>query len=114
MLFIDFSCLAHHFIYGPDQYWKKFWIEMAVLYPNITFKLVAEGSKLPFSNLPSNCEWILLRINKLSGFFTSNSAFANAIKPLVENQNGVWITNQITHMPDSDIQQLLWVDDLEW
>ena len=114
MLFIDFSCLSLHFIYGPDQYWKKFWIDMAVLYPNITFKLVAEEGNISLPNLPSNCEWIPIKIKKLSGFFAGSNAFANAVKPFLEGQNAVWITNQITHMPDSDIQQLLWVDELEW
>src|SRR6188472_2917336 len=98
MLFIDFSCLGRHFIYGPDQYWKKFWIDMAVLYPNITFKLVAEEGNISLPNLPSNCEWIPIKIKKLSGFFAGNNAFANAVKPFLEGQNAVWITNQITHL----------------
>jgi glycosyltransferase involved in cell wall biosynthesis len=114
MLFIDFSCLGHRFIYSPDQYWKNFWIDMAILNPNMTFKLVAEESKISLAKLPSNCELIPVRVNKLSGLFTGNRSFANAVKPFVEGQDGVWITNQITHMPDSDVQQLLWVDELEW
>ena len=114
MLFIDFSCLSQPYTYSLDHFWKKFWIDMAILYPNMPVKLVAEENKISFSALPANCEIMTIRLKKFPGLFAAGKAFPKAVKALMDVQNAIWITNQMTHILDEYDHQLLWIDDLEW
>jgi len=86
---------------------------MARLNPNISMKLLAENN-ISLPELPVNCELVPVRLKKFSGLFAAGKAFPKSVKPLLEGQNDVWITNQITHVLEGYDHQLLCVDELEW